>query len=75
MKMLKIGRRSIIMVILLGFLLLGQGFLSAQKVGSVRPVPKGIWLELNKDFYEALKAEGRNGNKVYSNNPSEDYLR
>jgi hypothetical protein len=30
---------------------------------------------LNKDFYEALKGEANGGSKVYSNNPSEDYLR
>ncbi len=75
MKMLKIGRRSIIVVSLLGFLLWGQGFLFAQEAGSKRPIPKGIFIELNRDFYEALKGEGTGGTKVYSNNPSEDYLR
>jgi hypothetical protein len=75
MKRLKIRRRSIIAVSLLGFLLLGQGFLLTQEAGSRRPVPKGIWIELNKDFYEALKGESTDGSKVYSNNPSEDYLR
>ena len=75
MKMLKYGRTSIIVVSLLGFLLLGQGFLFARQAVSERAVPKGIWLKLDKDFYEALKAEGNGGNKVYTNNPSEDYLR
>jgi len=75
MNMLKTGRRSIIVVALLGFLLLGQGFFFAQEAGSRRPIPNGIWIELNKDFYEALKGETTGGSKVYSNNPSEDYLR
>ncbi len=75
MRMLKYGRRSIFVVLLLGFLLLGQGFLLSRHAGSERAVPKGIWLKLDKDFYEALKAEGNGGDKVYSNSPSEDYLR
>lgn len=75
MKILKIGRRSVIVLYLLGFLLLGQAFLFAQQAGSRRPVPSGIWIELNKDFYEALKGGESGGKKVYSSNPSEDYLR
>ena len=75
MKMLKIGKRSIIVVLLLGFLLWGQGFLFAQGAGSKKRIPNGIWIELNRDFYEALKGGATGGSKVYSNNPSEDYLR
>ena len=75
MSMQKYGRRSIVVVSLLGFLLLGQGFLFARQAGSERAIPQGIWLKLDKDFYEALKAEGNGGDKVYSNNPAEDYLR
>ena len=75
MKMLKIGRRSIVVVSLLGFFLWGQGFLFAQGAGSKSRIPNGIWIELNRDFYEALKGETTGGSKVYSNNPSEDYLR
>lgn len=75
MKTIILGRRAITTVSLLGILLLGQGFLFAQVAGSRKPVPNGIWLELNKDFYEALKGESSGGNKVYNNNPSEDYLR
>ena len=75
MKISKIGKRSIIVVSLLGFLLWGQGFLFAQGAGSKERIPNGIWIELNKDFYEALKGETTGGSKVYSNNLSEDYLR
>jgi len=75
MKILKIGRRPVVVLSLLGFLFLGQGFLLAQKAVSRRPIPNGIWIELNKDFYEALKGVETGGKKVYSSNPSEDYLR
>ncbi len=75
MKMLKIGKRSLFLISLLGFLLLSQGFLFAQGAGSKKRIPNGIWIELNRDFYEALKGEATGGSKVYTNNPSEDYLR
>jgi len=38
-------------------------------------LPEGVYLKLTKEFYEALKAEGEEGVKVYSNDPSKDYLR
>ena len=34
-------------------------------------LPDGIYLELTKEFYEALKL----GARVYSNDPSQEYLR
>jgi hypothetical protein len=75
MKIFKFGKGSLILISLLGLLLLGQGFLFAQGVGSKKRIPNGIWIELNRDFYEALKGETTDGSKVYSNNASEDYLR
>ena len=38
-------------------------------------IPKGIYLELTKDFYEALRDEAGRGAKVYSNDPSAEYLK
>ena len=38
-------------------------------------MPEGVYLKLTKEFYEALKAEGEEGVKVYSNDPSKEYLR
>ena len=75
MNMLKTRKRSFIAAIVLNVILLGQGLLYAQEEGVNRRIPKGIYIELNKEFYEALKEEGTGGKKVYSNNPSEEYLR
>jgi hypothetical protein len=38
-------------------------------------IPKGVYIELNKEFYEALQDSGYGGTKTYSNDPSKDYLR
>jgi hypothetical protein len=75
MEMLKNRKRFFIAGFILSVLLLGQGLLRAQEGGGNRPIPKGLYIELNKDFYEALKEEGTGRTKVYSNNPSEEYLR
>ena len=74
MDMLKNRKRFFIAGFILSVLLLGQAMLRAQE-GANRPIPKGLYIELNKDFYEALKEEDTGRTKVYSNNPSEEYLR
>lgn len=38
-------------------------------------LPEGVYIELTKDFYQALKNDGAGGTKVYSNDPSAEYLR
>lgn len=38
-------------------------------------VPKGVYIDLTKDFYETLREEGGRGTDVYSNDPSSEYLR
>lgn len=38
-------------------------------------VPKGVYVDLTRDFYETLRQEGDRGTKVYSNDPSSEYLR
>ena len=75
MNMLKTRKRSIIAALVVSVIWLGQGLLYAQEEGVNRRIPKGLYIELNKEFYEALKEEGTGGKKVYSNNPSEEYLR
>jgi hypothetical protein len=75
MNRLKNGKRFFIVGLTLSVLLLGRGLLCAQEAGPKSPIPKGLYIELNKEFYEALKEEGTGGTKVYSNNPSEEYLR
>jgi hypothetical protein len=38
-------------------------------------LPEGVYIKLTQDFYEALKNEGSGGAKVYTNNPSNEYLK
>ena len=37
--------------------------------------PENIYIELTKDFYEALKGQDHVGTKTYTNDPSIEYLR
>jgi len=46
-----------------------------EKKGSKIPIPEGVYIELTKDFYEALRDEGSGGTRNYSNDPSLDYLK
>lgn len=43
--------------------------------GDSQNLPRGVYLELTKDFYETLRDEGDRGAKVYSNDPSAQYLK
>jgi hypothetical protein len=38
-------------------------------------LPEGVYIDLTKDFYEALKGEGLSGSRTYSNDLSEEYLK
>lgn len=38
-------------------------------------IPEGVYIKLTRDFYEALRDEGCRGPKVYSNDPSQEYLK
>ena len=51
---------------------MGPSFVEA--TGTRKPVPEGVYIDLTKDFYQALRDENATGSKVYSNDPSEAYL-
>ena len=51
---------------LLGVLLLGSVMSYGQDKGSRGRVPEGVYIDLAKEFYEALKEGGHGGSKVYS---------
>ena len=42
---------------------------------SKHPMPEGVYIDLTRDFYEALKNEGVTGSWVYSNDLSTEYLK
>lgn len=58
--------------LILGILLLGSVTGYGQDTGSKVHVPEGVYIDLTKEFYQALRDEGT---KVYSNDPSIEYLR
>lgn len=60
---------------LLGLILWGPPGSYARDGGARGKVPEGVYLELTRDFYEALMDEGSGGTKVYSNDPSLEYLK
>ncbi len=59
----------------LGLILCMPVLLSAQDAGNKYQIPEGVYIKLTKDFYEALKNEGAGGTKVYTNDPSDEYLK
>ena len=61
---------------LLGLIVLwGAVIVCGQNTGSKIHVPEGVYIELTKDFYEALRDEGSKGTNVYTNDPSVEYLK
>ena len=61
--------------LLLMMLLSFPAHIQAQDESFKRPKPGGIYIEITKDFYEALRGEGQSGVKTYTNDPSIEYLR
>jgi len=47
----------------------------AQDADSKVHVPEGVYINLTREFYESLKGDGKGGAKVYSNDPSIEYLK
>ncbi|MBW1768733.1 MAG: hypothetical protein JRJ02_08205 [Deltaproteobacteria bacterium] len=60
---------------LLGMILCGSAIVNGQDTDSKINIPEGVYIELTKDFYEALQGERYGGTKTYSNDPSTEYLK
>ena len=75
MKRLQGISRHIVAGILMSSILCCSGLIYAQDSGSNFNVPKGVYIDLTRDFYEALRDEGHGGEKLYDNDPSTEYLR
>jgi hypothetical protein len=48
---------------------------SAQDNGARVQVPEGVYVDLTRDFYEALQRDAGRSATVYSNDPSSAHLR
>jgi len=70
MKLIK-NIKSLHAYILIVALLFLSPFIVTGQDKAEKPLPEGVYIKLNREFYESLK----NKNKIYSNNPSEEYLR
>lgn len=75
--MKRLGRMGFVFIAgcLLG-LIAGQALVGyGQDTRSRLPLPEGVYIDLTRDFYQALKEEGPSGTKTYSSDPSLAYLR
>jgi hypothetical protein len=73
--MKRLGKTALVFVAgsLVG-LILGQAWIGyGQDTHPRYRLPEGVYLDLNRDFYQALKEDG--GTKSYSNDMSLNYLR
>jgi len=71
-------RRNLIALLvgtLLGIILCTPVVIYSQDDSISARIPAGVYIKMTKDFYEALKNEGSQGTKVYTNNPSNAYLK
>jgi hypothetical protein len=75
--MKRLGKRGLLFMAgcLLGAVL-GQVFPSfSQDSGSRFPVPEGIYVDLTRDFYKALREEGSGNTRTYTDDMSLSHLR
>ena len=73
-------RSSQMQPVLVTLCLLAAGFLFQEGAlaEDSRPrggLPEGVYIEMSRDFYEALRDESGRGATVYSNDPSDEYLK
>ena len=73
----RFGRTRMILgaLVLLGMLFGTAAVTGAQDQNPAGRLPEGVYLKLTRDFYETLKNETGNETRVYSNDPSREYLR
>ena len=75
MKRLKAIKFIGISVTLLAVILWSPIPIFSEDSGPENRVPEGIYIELTRDFYESLRDKGEGGGRLYSNDPSIEYLR
>jgi hypothetical protein len=56
-------------------ILYSAAIIFAQESGTVYKLPENVYINLTKDFYEALKKNGSNSKRVYGSKMSDEYLR
>jgi hypothetical protein len=73
----KVKRTHVILFIgiLLGVIIFTSSKIYGQDTDDRAQIPEGVYIKLTKDFYDALINENSRGTKVYTNNPSQEYLK
>lgn len=61
--------------LLLGMILLGSVVSYGRGKGAKIYIPEGVYINLTKEFYDALKEEADKGTRVYRSDPSAEYLK
>ena len=74
MKMIKKIYDVIIMTSILFAMVLCAPLLTYAQDSNI-DIPEGVYIELTRDFYESLKGEGQRPAKVYTDDPSIEYLK
>ena len=74
-------KRSMVSYWLIGLILAAAiaiawpGVIGAGERRSKIDIPEGVYIDLDRDFYEALQQGTSGGEKVYSNSMDNEYLR
>ena len=55
--------------------LYGDRETAADNVSQQYRLPRGVYVDLSREFYEALQGTPEAGEKRYTNSPGDDYLR
>jgi hypothetical protein len=63
------------MVGLAAVFLYGDRETAADNVSQQYRLPKGVYVDLSREFYEALRGIPNGGEKRYTNSPGDEYLR
>ena len=74
--MQRLGRKLGVLLAgaVLGFIICVPVAIYGQGNNANTRLPEGVYIKLTQDFYEALKNGGSGGAKVYTNDPSDEYL-
>ena len=65
----------VLAVALLGFLCIPSLTSGAAEGPPVYRLPRGVYVDLTREFYAALQENSPNGERIYSNDRSDEYLR
>lgn len=75
MKTSRLIRGMFLAGVTLGVIFLGPITAYSRDTNSGYQIPEGVYIKLSKEFYDAIKNDHSTGTKVYTNDPSIEYLK